>query len=823
MRPPCSMKRLVLRLVLCLGLAALTMAADSLTLSPTERDWVARHPVVRIQMSDVSPPFEFRADGRWQGLAYDSLLAACRRIGLQVQVTGMPWAKALEGVGTGTGVDLLLAVTSSPERASQMLLTKPYLAFPQVIIADRHHTFISGLADLRGSSIAVERDYVMEGWLRRDLPSARLLVVDDSLPALSAVATRRADAYVGNLAVASYLIDRHGLVNLGVAAPSGYGDEEFAMGVRKDWPELVALLDRAFAEMPPEELLKIRQPWLSVRYEHGLRYADIAMWVLIVSGVLLVFIVQLRRMVRHRTAELAHEVALRREREVHLAEAQRIAHLGSWTRNLASGGIVWSEEIRRIFGWPAGRPATAVEHLDVIHPEDRGRLAEHLRNVVEGGQPDDLEFRITRPSGEVRHLIQRCHLLDGEGGERRVQGIVQDVTARKLAEDERVRLERSLQHAEKLRVLGQLAGGIAHDFNNMLGGITGHAELLKVAVAGGQALPAEHVRRHAAGILSAAERAAAITTQLRVHARRDGMDAAPVDVHVLISETAELVRRGAGPGIDVRLDLQSPASIVNGEAALIQTALANLAINARDAMPSGGILVISTGQVQLTGELAAGRSFGIKPGRHLTITVADNGAGMDAGVLTRLFEPFFTTKEYGKGTGLGLANVLACVRSHSGGIEVESRPGHGTTFRLYLPLAEISQVPARIQEVVHGQGLILLVDDDPMLREVTSEMLRTLGYAVTVVEDGVHAEAAFRAQEPRFDLVIADMLMPGMDGRTLIGHLRAIDPRARILIASGAFEDGPAHPIAEADGFLEKPFDLIRLAQRVAETLRAVK
>jgi PAS domain S-box-containing protein len=810
-------------LILCvLLMASRAVAAEGMVLSEQERAWVASHPVVRIQMSSVLPPFEFRHDGRWQGLAYDHLMAACEQIGLRVEVTGLTWTEALGRIGAGDGVDLLLAVTSSPERARQMLLTRPYLAFPQVIIADRNRAFISALGDLRTATIAVERDYVMAGWLRRDLPHAHLLVVDDTPQALAAVATGRAEAYVGNLAVASYLIERKGLVNLGVVAPSGYGDDEFAMGVRTDWPELVALLDRAFAEMSHDQRQSLRQNWLAVRYEHGLRYGDVLLWVLAVAGVALVFIVQLRRMVKSGTAELAREVALRREREANLAEAQRIAHLGSWTSEIATGDLAWSAEAMRIFAWSSERRPSGADHLRMVHPDDRDRLVRHQGAVLAGDATNDIEYRIIRPDGEVRRLLQRCSLVrDDQGTPVRVQCIVLDITERKRAEDERARLEQSLRHAEKLRMVGQLAGGIAHDFNNLLAGITGHAELLQLALATESTPRADGMRRHASGILTAAGRAAAITAQLRIHTRREAVLTTTVDLHALIHETVELVRRGTDSTVEIRLVLQAARYVVVGDAALIQTALANLALNARDAMPTGGTLTIATELAEIAGEPPGAQGFDLRPGPHIVIAIADTGIGMDEAVRSRLFEPFFTTKAVGRGTGLGLANVHACVRSHHGAIAVESARGKGTTFHVYLPLSAQPVVVAKTTGLPEGgEGRILLVDDDATLREVSADMLRALGYTVEVADGGEAAEALLRTASASFALVIVGMHMPGMDGEPFIVRLRAIDPEVRVLLCSGAFRDGRTQSIAAADGFLQKPYDLAELADRVASTMR---
>lgn len=787
-----------------------------LVLNASEQAWIAAHPVIRIQMSDCSPPFEFKENGVWKGMAYDVLVEAANRIGVRIDVTGMAWTTALDSIQGAHEVDLLLAVTRSAERERQMRLTAPYLSFPQVVFADKRHPFLGGTADLARSRIAVENDYVMADWLKRDLPRATLLVVPDSGAALSAVSSGTAEAYVGNLAVGSWLIDHQGLTNLAVVAPTDYGDEEFAMGVRRDWPELVGLLDRAIASIPPEDLSAIRQRWLSVRYEHGLRVRDIALWVLAVGAIALVFIVQLRAMVDRRTAELKHEVELRRAKEHHLEQAQRIAQVGSWSEDL-QGHLQWSAETQRIIAWPSGSPAQQATLMAVVHPDDVDRRRACHARARTTTEAVDLAFRICRSDGSERHVEESCQAVrDDEGQVIGLDGVVRDVTQLKQTEAERAELQRSLLHSEKMRVLGQLAGGIAHDFNNLIGVISGHAELLLRSLDQPTASP-ERRRVCAERILAAAGRAAGITAQLRVFSRRGQVEVVPVEVHALIREASELARRGATEAMVIEQQLLAAASTVLGDASQIETALVNLALNSRDAMPDGGTLTFRTAVVDLASPVAGSHAFDLVPGPHLEISVTDTGTGMDAAVLARLFEPFFTTKEAGRGTGLGLANVYACVKHHHGAIAVESSVGRGTTFRIWLPLAAAGTISGPIAAIT-GTGTILVVDDDSELRSIAADMLGLLGYRCVVAADGIEAIAKL-AEQP-IDLVLLDMVMPKLDGRQTIPRLRELDQTIRILMCSGSVEDEIAARQLGADGFIRKPFQMAALSQAVAGLIR---
>lgn len=310
--------RVVLLCVLTFGtlliateIQAQTAEAVKLVLNAEEQLWIRRHPQIRIQMSDNYPPFEFRQGDTWQGLGYDYLLKACQRLGINVVVTGLSWSDALQTIGSRSKqVDLLLSATQSPERAELLELTKPYLVFPQVIITNKQGRFVSGIKDLELNSVVVEKDYLMVKWLKRDLPSAKILEAENTEAALNKVATGQADAYVGNLAVASYLIEQKGLANLKVAAPTDYGNDALCIGVRKDWPELAGLLDKAMASLTPEEHRNLRQKWLSVRYEHGIQPKDVAIWLSIAVGIALALIVPMRTMIKQKTGELAKQKKL---------------------------------------------------------------------------------------------------------------------------------------------------------------------------------------------------------------------------------------------------------------------------------------------------------------------------------------------------------------------------------------------------------------------------------------------------------------------------------------------------------------------------------
>ncbi len=269
-----------------------------------EQKWIRQHPVVRVYVAPDYPPFEMRREGIWQGMAYDYLREAASRIGLRTEVSGVGWPDALERIQQCKDVDLILTLANSPDRARISLLTQPYLVFPLVIVTRKEGHFVSGIRNLDQKTVAIEKGYIYAEWLRRDLPGARLKESGDSTAALKLVSNGQADAYVGNLAVASYVMEHQGLTNLKIAAPADNWINELSMGVRKDWPELVALLDKSLKSFSSDDHQKIRQKWLAIRYEYGIGYRDVVLWGILLAFAAAMFIIPLKIMVRRRTREL---------------------------------------------------------------------------------------------------------------------------------------------------------------------------------------------------------------------------------------------------------------------------------------------------------------------------------------------------------------------------------------------------------------------------------------------------------------------------------------------------------------------------------------
>ena len=383
---------------------------------------------------------------------------------------------------------------------------------------------------------------------------------------------------------------------------------------------------------------------------------------------------------------------------------------------------------------------------------------------------------------------------------------------------EQKRMEDQIRQTQKMDVIGQLAGGVAHDFNNMLTAIIGSAEMLERRIKDDSTAV-----KLLGSIQQAASRSADLTGQLLAFSRKGEKHVVQIDINAIIQEVISLLERTIDKNIVLKTRLVAKNTRVTGDPALLQNALLNLGLNARDAMPHGGVIQFSTTNVELDSGYCGSSPFNIKPGSYIEISATDSGTGMSNEIIRHVFEPFFTTKEVGKGTGLGLAAVYETITDHHGCISIFSEPGIGTIFKLYLPLSGVEKTRAitTTHEFIHGSGGILLVDDEELLRYVGKDFLEELGYRVFLAEDGEQALELYALEKENISLVILDLLMPRMGGKETLIRLMKSDPGIRILISSGFQQEGTVDEFIAlgAKGFIQKPYLHQELGRAVADAL----
>lgn len=536
------------------------------------------------------------------------------------------------------------------------------------------------------------------------------------------------------------------------------------------------------------------------------------------------------------------------ESEGLLQTALNAGRLGALELHLPELRLETSETCKAFFGRGPGDRFSFEDLQASAHPDDRERRQQVLDRTIKEGRDYNVEYRNIWPNGSVHWVETRARVVRGlDGKPKSLVGVSQDITARKTAEIEREALlsqlaaertalaeltatleqrveertsdllkevaarekaQEQLRQAQKMEAIGQLTGGVAHDFNNLLMAVMGNLELLRKRVPDDPRL-----HRLIDGALQGAERGASLTQRLLAFARRQDLNPVPVDLAGLIRDMIELLERSLGPRVALRLDIPEDLPPARIDANQLELAILNLVINARDAMPDGGAIDIKIAKQRVS------RNAALKSGHYLRLSVIDNGAGMNAGVLKKAIEPFFSTKPLGKGTGLGLSMVHGLAVQLGGALDLSSTAGRGTKVHLMLPIAtaapQLASPPTAMPKVIRS-AVILFVDDDPLIAMSTTEMLEDLGHQVIGANSGPHALDILRSGQP-IDLMLTDHVMPGMTGIELALKSREMRPLLPILLASGYAElpDGAQIDVPR----LTKPYHQDQLRDRLEQLL----
>ena len=523
-------------------------------------------------------------------------------------------------------------------------------------------------------------------------------------------------------------------------------------------------------------------------------------------------------------SRLKAEEGLRRSEEKYRELVENVnSIIVRWTPN---GVITFVNEYGlRFFGY--AEPEIIGQRLiGTILPETEatGRnLAEMIQNIVEDPDryADNENENLCREGRRVWVRWRNRAVTDDQGRTVEILSVGNDVSERKRMEADHERLEDQLRQSQKMEAVGLLAGGVAHDLNNLLSPILGYGEMLIV-----DADLQDKQRHDIAQIVEAGERARDLVRQLMAFGRKQTLEVKALNLNDVISAFANLLRRTLREDIDVSLRLAPGLRLVRADRGQIEQVLMNLAVNAQDAMPAGGDLIIETNEVYLDQEYAL-RHPDLSPGQYVALTVSDTGAGMDPLTQARIFEPFFTTKAMGKGAGLGLATVYGIITQHGGNVSVHSEPGKGTTFNAYLPAIDSDAIPSspprNESQRTGGSETILVAEDDPTVRTMACLMLGRLGYQVLTGETPEKCLQLGEGSDGKVDLLLTDVVMPGMSGKELHTRLRQTCPGLKVLFMSGYTADIMADRgvLGEDIEFIQKPFTQQALAQKVRQALDA--
>lgn len=509
-------------------------------------------------------------------------------------------------------------------------------------------------------------------------------------------------------------------------------------------------------------------------------------------------------------SSLKHAEMALEESVLRLNEAITAGGIGLWDWDLTSNKVSFSEEYKRQLGYEADEFGDEfVEWQSRVHPDDLDVILANVQQSIESRNINhESTFRLRHKDGSYRWILAHASIFtDNENQPIRMLGSHIDIT-------EQRKLEAQLRHSQKMESIGRLAGGVAHDFNNQLASIMGFAELIAMSDDLGK------IKNYIQRILKTAQISGNLTKQLLTFSRQEQLKLQRMDAHNLILETIDVLSHSIDKNIDIRKKLDARNPHIVADPSLLQNALLNLGVNAKDAMPEGGVITISTSNVQ---DSTSKSSATLEGNTMLEIRFSDNGCGIAEKALSRVFDPFYTTKEAGRGTGLGLASVYGALEQMHGSIVVESKVNEGTTFIMRLPLQKkADEYESRDQsesKMVSKTKTVLLVDDEPLVRQVCEDFLSIMGHQCLTAGGGEEAIKVYQREQQNIDLVILDMIMPDANGKEVFKRLKQIKPDIKAIISSGYMAENTSTELMSLGvcKVIQKPFELSQLEASINE------
>ncbi|HSW61758.1 MAG TPA: transporter substrate-binding domain-containing protein [Dissulfurispiraceae bacterium] len=744
-------------LAFCLSLSPIVPAGE-----------LPRPQTIRVVMDNNYPPFVFLdADNKVQGILVDQWRLWEQKTGVRAEIHAMDWDDALRSMQAGE-YDVIDTVFLTEARTRFLDYLPPYQKIEVPIYFDREISGITGAASLKGFAVGVKAgDAAIDHLQRNGVDS---LVLYNSYEAIVQAATdRKITVFVIDAPPARYFLHKMGAQErFRHSEPLYVG--ELHRAVRKDDAAMLNLVRQGFSRLTPQEYQEIEQKWYGKAVFEAFPMKQMIAIAAAIAAAIAVLVIalaawnrSLRRAVAQRTAALKQS----EERNRAIVEALpdllfRISHDGTFLDcQDAEGELLLPPE--QFLGKKIGA---------VLPPELAAQTERHLKQAIETGEMQRYEYSLLF-QGIHRHFEARMV----RSGAEEVLSIVRDVTERK-------RFEAQLIQSQKMEAVGILAAGVAHDFNNILQAIISSAHLLKLRYK-----EQADVQKVASDILLVSDRAAGLTRGLLAFSRKQIIMPRVVDLNESIQEMAKIFQRLLGEDIALIMNLSAERLHINADPAQIHQVLLNLMNNARDAMPTGGTLTISSFRDKCALPDDSGNAV-FSP--CAVLEVSDTGKGIDEKDIKHIFEPFYTTKEVGKGTGLGLSVVYGIIRQHKGTVEVTSSPDNGAAFRVALPLAHSAPEESQADEEASPKGrgeTLLLVEDDESVRLATVQLLSAFGYKVVATSGGEEALDYVRKNPLSVNLALIDVIMPGMNGAEVCMSLQAMIPKLKVIFLSGYPQD----------------------------------
>ncbi len=658
-------------------------ATDNIQLTPTEKAWLDRHPVITIAGPRSFPPFHYYEDGKLKGISSDYTIQIAAKVGLKLRIlTDLPWPQVLESVQQGE-IDLITCIAKTAERETYLDFSVPYLTFPLVIITRDNSPLMGGIEDLQGKTLAMVPKTLIPEWLSRDAIDVSPLYVQSPLQVLEAVAFSRADAAIENLAAANYLIHKNGLANLKIAAPTPYDKYRLYMAVPKGYQELLSIIDKALPTIAPRQKNDIRNQWVSVKYDYGVNPKDVFRYIFLILlftlGIIFIVLFRNHRLAKETRERIVTEKALRESEEKLRNILENSTNM--YYAQTPDHEITYiSARCRKILQCEPEEAMKRWTEFTTVNPINLKGFEYKKKAIRTGQRQPPYELELKGKKGRKIIVEIREHPVVENGRTVAIVGSVTDITKHKKAEKDREALQRQLIQARKLESIGTLAGGIAHNFNNILGIILGNAQLALLD------LPEEHPsQRRINDIQAACLRAKDVVLQLLNFSRQPEQEKQPLNPAQLVTDTVRLLRASLPSSIKILCQNNEPIKKINANPTQIQQVIINLCNNAAQAMaPDGGTLTIRL-EMADTHNLKMLERKAFSAAEAVRLTIKDTGTGIDPAIQDRIFDPYFTTKEFGKGSGMGLAIVHGIVHNHGGVISVKNKLGGGAVFSVLLP------------------------------------------------------------------------------------------------------------------------------------------
>ncbi len=818
-----------LRALSCLLWLLLVIAVFPATPSFSE----TRPDKIRVVMDDNYPPFSFKdSNGKQQGILIDQWRLWERQTGIKVEINAIDWGKAIAGMKSGE-FDVIDTLFKTNERSEWLDFTKPYATIEVPIFFDKDIGGITDAASLKGFIVADKRGDAMINILHQN-GIENLQLFDNFESLIQAAKEHKVNVFVMGKPPALYFLNRYGIADrFRQSAPLHVN--QFYRAVKKNNSELLKIVDDGFATITPDELKNIDKKWygssLANNFPTTPIFAGVGGLSLLVL-ILFIWIRTLNRSVEKQTAELkSSEQILRTSEEKFKAFFEQGYYLaglldlnGTLTdvndTSLQLIGVGKKDVLGRPF-WETPWWAHS--------PEQQEKLRRAIKSAAEGTYVT-FETIHPAPDGTLHHIDFSLRPVKDQSGT--VVFLVpegRDITDWKKEEEERLHLERKLLHTQKLESLGVLSGGIAHDFNNLLQALLGNLDLALMK------LPEENpARKNIDQAIKAGLHAAKLTNMMLAYSGKGLFVIKPLNLTELVEENAAMLEAAISKSITLEQHLDQAIPDISADAGQLQQVIMNLITNAAEAIDDqGGKIRLSTGVKEFDQATLNSSRLEEKQvaGHYAWLKVSDSGCGMDKDTLQKLFDPFFTTKFTGR--GLGMSAVLGIIRAHKGAFLVESRPGVGTTIQVLFPVIEdqpANSCPLNADELLQKEHVcctvkVLVVDDEEMIRTVSTAMLEQLGYKTLAAASGEEALAIFRQDGDSIDVVLLDQVMPDMDGVTVFKELRTIRPDIKVLLASGFSQQEVSERFIGLglNGFIPKPYTLKNLTVELSRVLKSAE